>query len=199
MKKTLSGILCAVLALTLFCDGFAFADGTAQPETIEALVAGMSLRDKVAQMMFISLRTWKEDASSNAPAENIQALNDYTRQYLADHRFGGILLYGENCADAEQVLRLVADMQSANQAGGGLPMLMAIDQEGGTVSRLSFGTSGTGNMTITATGDPENARAMARVFGEGSGCAPSATMRILYQNTAAPSWMACTTRRPSSA
>ena len=166
MKKTLSGILCAVLALTLFCDGFAFADGTAQPETIEALVAGMSLRDKVAQMMFISLRTWKEDASSNAPAENIQALNDYTRQYLADHSFGGILLYGENCADAEQVLRLVADMQSANQAGGGLPMLMAVDQEGGTVSRLSFGTSGTGNMTVTATGDPENARTMARVVGE---------------------------------
>ena len=166
MKKSLFGILCAILVLALFCGGFAFADGTAQPDAIEALVAGMSLRDKLAQMMFFCPRAWKEDASSDAPAENIQVLNDYTRQYLADHRFGGILLYGENCADAEQLLRLVADMQSANQSGGGLPMLMAIDQEGGTVSRLSFGTAGTGNMTITATGDPENARAMGRVFGE---------------------------------
>ena len=166
MKKRFFGILCVVLVLALFCGGFACADVTARPENIEALMAGMSLRDKLAQMMFFCPRTWKEDASSDTPAEAIQTLNDYTRQYLADHRFGGILLYGENCVDAEQVLRLVADMQSANQAGGGLPMLMAIDQEGGTVSRLSFGTSGAGNMTITATGDPENARTMARVFGE---------------------------------
>ena len=166
MKRRLFGILCAFLVMALFCSGFACADVTARPETIEALMAGMSLRDKLAQMMFFSPRTWKEDASSDAPAEPIQVLNDYTRQYLANHHFGGILLFRENCDNAEQVLRLVADMQSANQAGGGLPMLTAIDQEGGVVSRLGFGTSGAGNMTITATGDPENARAMARVYGE---------------------------------
>ena len=95
MKKRLFGILCAILVLALFCGGFAFADGTAQPDAIETLVAGMSLRDKLAQMMFFCPRAWKEDASSDAPAENIQVLNDYTRRYLADHRFGGILLYGE--------------------------------------------------------------------------------------------------------
>ena len=165
MKKRTFEWICALLAVTMLCGNFALAD--AQPDdAIGGILAGMSLRDKLAQMMFFCPRTWKEDPSSDTPAENIRVLNEYTRQYIADHRFGGILLYGENCGDAEQVLRLVADMQAANQEGGGLPMLMAVDQEGGTVSRLGFGTSGTGNMPITATGDPENARAMARVFGE---------------------------------
>lgn len=164
MKKTLSIILCAVLLLTLLCGSIAFAD--ANPDAIEGIIAGMSLRDKLAQMMFFSPRTWKEDPESDVPAENVQVLNDYVRQFITDHRFGGMLLFGENCGDAEQLLRLVADMQAANREGGGLPMLVAIDQEGGTVSRLSFGTAGTGSMAITATGDPENARSMGKVFGE---------------------------------
>jgi len=164
MKKRIYAFLCAILVGALLCGCLAFAE--TRPDDIDSMLAGMSLRDKLAQMMFFCPRTWKEDAASDAPAENIRELNDYIRQYIADHRFGGILLYGENSADAEQVLRLVADMQSANRAGGGIPMLIAMDQEGGTVSRLGFGTSGTGNMTITATGDPENARAMGRVFGE---------------------------------
>ena len=166
MKRIIRG-LCICLIAALLCSCVALAEvGGASGSGIESILSGMSLRDKLAQMMFFCPRTWKEDSSSDVPAENLRALNDYTRQYLADHRFGGILLYAENCGDAEQVLRLVADMQAANQAGGGLPMLMAVDQEGGTVSRLGFGTSGTGSMTITATGDPGNARAMGRVFGE---------------------------------
>ncbi|MBQ9040925.1 MAG: hypothetical protein IJ119_15780 [Clostridia bacterium] len=170
MLKTINRILCICLALALLCGGMAFADAGVtvdlKTKSIDEIIAGMSLRDKLAQMMFFCPRQWKEDADSDAPAENIRVLNDYTRQYIADHRFGGILLYGENCGDAEQLLRLVADMQQANQEGGGLPMLMAVDQEGGNVSRLSFGTSGTGNMTIAATGKTENARAMGQVFGE---------------------------------
>jgi len=171
MLKTINRMLCICLALALLCGGMAaFADAGAtvdlKAKSIDEIISDMSLRDKLAQMMFFCPRQWKEDAASDAPAENIRALNDYTRQYIADHRFGGVLLYGENCGDAEQLVRLVADMQQANLEGGGLPMLMAVDQEGGNVIRLSFGTSGTGNMTIAATGNPENARAMGRVFGE---------------------------------
>ena len=166
MKKTIVQSVCFFLVLTLCFGCAALADASGQPDSIAEIVAAMSLRDKLAQMMFFSPRAWKEDAASDAPAENIRELNEYMRQYIADHRFGGIILFGENCGDAAQTLRLISDMQSANRAGGGLPMLIAVDQEGGSVSRLGFGTSGTGCMTITATGDAENARVMGRVFGE---------------------------------
>ena len=167
MKKRIFRWICTLLAVAMLSSSFALAD--TQPDAIGSIISGMSLRDKLAQMMLFSIRTWKEDASSDTPAENVRVLNDYIRQYIADHRFGGILLFSENCGDAEQVVRLVSDLQTVNQAGGGLPMLMAMDQEGGTVSRLGFGTSGTGNMSITATGDPENARTMGQGVRRGVG------------------------------
>lgn len=166
MRKRLLCALCAIAILATACGGIAFAGALTRTDAIEGIVAGMSLRDKLAQMMFFSPRVWKEDPGSDTPGENVRALNDVLHDYIADHHFGGILLFRENFGDAEQVLWLVSDMQSANKEAGGLPMFIAVDQEGGQVSRLSFGTSGTGNMPIAATGDPENARIMSRIHGE---------------------------------
>ena len=163
MKKSKLAKMSLILALALLLGSVAIAE---TGNGIDELIAGMSLRDKLTQMMFFSPRTWKEDPESDAPAENIRTLNDATRQYIASHRFGGMLLFAENCGDAEQMVRLVADMQAANQEGGGLPMFIAIDEEGGYVARLSFGTRGVGAMALTATGDPENARAEAKLHGE---------------------------------
>ncbi|MBR1561451.1 MAG: hypothetical protein IJ646_14550 [Clostridia bacterium] len=126
-------------------------------------------------MMVVSFRVWKElpeeepeegEDAEEPEAVNITELNDPIRECLANCHFGGTVLYAENCQDAEQVLRLVADLQATNQAGGGIPMLVAADQEGGTVARLGFGTTGPGNMALAATGDAENARAMASIYGE---------------------------------
>ena len=145
---------------------------------IEAILDRMTLEEKIGQMMISSFRVWKElpdpndanatveNADQEIPAVNVTELNDAIRACLRDCHFGGTLLFSENCRDAEQVLRLVADMQSENQAGGGLPMLVAVDQEGGIVVRLGFGTSGPGNMALAATGDPANAEAMAAIYGE---------------------------------
>jgi len=44
--------------------------------------------------------------------------------------------------------------------------LVATDQEGGSVARIGFGTTGVGNMTLAATGDPENAKQMAAIYGK---------------------------------
>ena len=57
-------------------------------------------------------------------------------------------------------------MQKANQEGGGLPLLVSTDQEGGYIVRMTYGTTGPGNMALTATGDPENARKMASIYAE---------------------------------
>ena len=147
---------------------------------IDSILENMSLRDKVEQMMVVSYRIWEEvpdeDTSSiNQTVENTEAdnpkinvieLNEELRNDLRAHHYGGMVLFAENYQDAEQTLRLVADMQGANQEGGGLPLLIATDQEGGNVARITFGTTGVGNMALAATGDPANAKAMAAVYGE---------------------------------
>ena len=143
-------------------------------DPLEQKLLSMSLEDKAAQMMIASFRIWKEapetedgaQAQEETPGVNITELNDEIRDMLGRDHFGGILLFGENFVDAEQTLRLTADMQSANKSGGGLPLMFFVDQEGGNVSRIGYGTIGVGNMALAATGDPENARKMASVHGE---------------------------------
>ena len=167
MKNMMRNFIALALIIALLLPADAIG-GAAGEDGIESILSGMSLEEKVGQMIFASFRTWKE-----APAEgeeepevvNVTELNDAIRACIRDYHFGGMLLFETNCANAEQMVRLVAEIQSANRAGGGLPMLVAADQEGGMVARLGFGTTGPGNMALTATGDVENARTMASIYG----------------------------------
>lgn len=143
-------------------------------DPLETALSKMSLREKAAQMMIASFRAWKEvpesedeeESQEEPPSVNITELNDEIRAMVSRIHFGGILLFGENIQDPEQTLRLVADLQSTNQIGGGLPQMFFVDQEGGNVNRVSYGTLGVSNMALTATGDSANAREMASVHGE---------------------------------
>ena len=176
MRK--KAILALALAVAMLLPAFAMGEA-AVDEDIESILSGMTLEQKVGQMMIVSFRTWKEmplagsdkndtveNAEEEIPAVNVTELNDEIRACLHDYHFGGTLVFSENCRDAEQTLRLISELQAENQVGGGLPLLVAVDQEGGAVARLGFGTTGTGNMSLVATGDPENARTIAAIYGE---------------------------------
>ena len=60
-------ILSIYLVLALFCCLLGYAEtgvaADSKVASIEEIVAGMSLRDKLAQMMFFSPRGWKEDSA----------------------------------------------------------------------------------------------------------------------------------------
>lgn len=165
MKKTihraLTLMLCAALLLGGALPVAASAEGA---DAIEAILSGMTLRDKLAQMMMPAFRGWKQ--TPDGEDAGAMTLNDEMRRCLAENRFGGVIIFSENCRDAEQLLRLTADMQQANREGGGLPLMISADQEGGIITRLGFGTSGPGAMALAATGDAQSARAMAQIFGE---------------------------------
>lgn len=174
MKTVMAWLITIVMMMS-----YAALGETAEDMEIESILNRMTLEEKAGQMMVVSFRVWKEIPAEtnkeNATSENtkqtipsvkITELNDEIRQCLRDYHFGGTLLFADNCRDAEQTLRLVADLQAANQAGGGLPLLVATDQEGGSVARLGFGTTGVGNMALTATDNPDYARQMASVYGE---------------------------------
>ncbi|MCR5403167.1 MAG: hypothetical protein K6E91_05010 [Butyrivibrio sp.] len=147
---------------------------------VEDILAGMTTRQKIEQMMLVSYRIWKEipqagdedvnktveNAEGDTPGVNVTELNDVIREDVRNHNYGGTVLYAQNYVDAEQTLRLISDMQSTCVESGTLPMIIATDQEGGNVARVTFGTSGVGNMALAATGDPENAKKMAEVYGK---------------------------------
>ena len=117
--------ICLALALLLIfpCCAAAEDNGEDEPET---MLSRMTLRDKVSQMMIASFRAWKEmpetEGAEEPPAVNMTELNDEVREMVARDHFGGILLFSENFADAEQTLRLISDLQITNQSGGGVPI-----------------------------------------------------------------------------
>src|SRR5207244_8059828 len=46
---------------------------------------------------------------------------------------GGVILFGDNVVTPAQVTKLTATLQAAAKAGGRPPLLIATDQEGGTI------------------------------------------------------------------
>lgn len=59
------------------------------------------------------------------------------RRLIRDFQVGGVVLFARNVDRPEQVAELVRELQGiARDAGHGLPLLVAVDQEGGRVARL---------------------------------------------------------------
>src|SRR5207245_1132781 len=52
---------------------------------------------------------------------------------------GSVILFANNISTRTQVRALTASLQRAAKAGGNPPLLIAVDQEGGQVKRLSAG------------------------------------------------------------
>ncbi|NDJ78264.1 MAG: glycoside hydrolase family 3 protein [Chloroflexi bacterium] len=88
----------------------------------------LTLEEKVGQLFLITIY------SAN--------LDDADRDLIADVLPGGVVLFPMNIVDAEQVTALTNALQTEAQAVGvGVPLLIAVDQEGGPVRRLKDGFS----------------------------------------------------------
>jgi beta-N-acetylhexosaminidase len=56
--------------------------------------------------------------------------------WMATYGWGGVIIFGRNVESPAQLLYLTQGLQAAAQARGRLPLLIAVDQEGGRVVRL---------------------------------------------------------------
>jgi beta-N-acetylhexosaminidase len=84
--------------------------------------------------------------------------------FIAD--LAGAILFSRNLCDAAQSRALVDGLQSA-RAPGALPLLIGVDQEGGTVSRIdAFGTTTPSAMSLGASGDPVLTQSVYSLIGD---------------------------------
>ena len=145
-------------------------DSDTTREYAEKKTAEMTLEQKIAQMMFVTLRYWNDlpDTGENASDTrvNVTELNDKLKEILKKYDFGGVCLYNSNITGTEQTVRLTSQIQEAALASeNGIPMLIGADQEGGSIVRLKTGTTTPGNMALGAAGDPQTAYDIASVIG----------------------------------
>ncbi|MEW5736126.1 MAG: glycoside hydrolase family 3 N-terminal domain-containing protein [Thermodesulfobacteriota bacterium] len=64
------------------------------------------------------------------------SLNDQIKEYLAEFRAGGVILFSRNIEGPEQVAGLCRDMREYAALHGTEDLIIAVDQEGGKVARL---------------------------------------------------------------
>ena len=95
------------------------------------------------------------------------ALRAEARHLIAGLHIGNVVLMGHNVGTPAQVLRLTRDLQSLALEANGAGLLVATDQEGGTVQRLRAGfTALPDAATVGAARRPDLARELGRVTGE---------------------------------
>lgn len=90
-------------------------------QEIDDLLASLTTEEKVGQLFFV-----------RCPAES--AVEDITTYHL-----GGYVLFGRDFADktADAVIQTLRAYQDAAAADTGIPLLLGVDEEGGTVVRIS--------------------------------------------------------------
>ena len=93
---------------------------TPEPDPIADQLAAMTVEEKVGQMLVAGI----EGYEAGADAETA----------IRDYQVGGIILFGRNVDSAGQLAALTNSLKELNQ--GQIPLLLGVDEEGGTVSRM---------------------------------------------------------------
>ncbi|PAF34057.1 hypothetical protein CHH69_17845 [Terribacillus saccharophilus] len=158
-KKWAAAALVAVLSVTAFV-GIKPTDVKADTD-VKAIVEGMSVEQKVGQMLMSDFRKWQKQGESKATG--FTEMNDEVGSIIEKYHLGGVILFAENVVGTEQTVRLIDGLQNASPE---LPLFITIDQEGGIVTRLQTGTNLPGNMALGATGSEKYAYQTGKIIGK---------------------------------
>ena len=156
MKRKLL-CFCLSILLAVGCILPAAGEETAVETRVAKILEGMSLRQKITQMMMIDFRNWN--------GSGFTVMNDQVGKIVEEYQFGAVIYFAPNMVNTAQVYNLTQEMQAAATKNGGLPMIITADQEGGMVYRLASGTALPGNMALGATGNPEYAKMAGKIIG----------------------------------
>lgn len=108
-----------------------------KPSLVDETLAGMTLHEKVCQMMFVT----PEELTGE---DGVTVAGDATRQALENYPVGGIVYFAKNLESQDQVKKMIDNSQKYSSIG----LFVATDEEGGVVKRLmdTVGTTYIGSM-----------------------------------------------------
>lgn len=110
----------------------------------------MSLRQKIGQMIVTGFPS--------------TALSQDMKDLIEHYQIGNCILFSHNVVNKYQLGELVHELQQSFMSHTGIPGFIAMDQEGGRVTRMPVdATNVPGAMAIASTGRPENAYVAGRI------------------------------------
>lgn len=118
-------------------------------DKINQIIQGMSLEEKIGQMIMVSFQS------------------DQIDEFIGDKKIGGYILFSHNIQNYDQVRELTRKINEKSKQSLVAPSFIAIDQEGGIVSRLdSIFHPFPGNMALGAVRDIELAYKQGKITGK---------------------------------
>lgn len=143
-RRLLAGLLAAVLlggcaAVPLKNAGNTPEQASVTPDVtpVENPLSRMTLREKVGQLFLVRpdaldpslTQKTIDDADAVGVTEVTASMRDVLRQYPV----GGVVLFSKNITEEEQLHSLIEQLQQASA----IPLLVGVDEEGGSVARLA--------------------------------------------------------------
>lgn len=141
MKKVfLVATVAVVVACALIAGGCGQTDEEKKQD--EDILAGMSLEEKVGQLFMIGVQGTE--------------MTPETQELLETIHPGGVILFGRNIQDADQLTKLIEGLQGVAAADTGHPLFVSTDQEGGEIVRIKWLDDGVAEADITGTDQAYN-------------------------------------------
>ena len=132
---------------------------TSKEVEIEQYLQAMTLEEKVAQLFIVVPEALVESVDGEE-VDIVTAAGEMTKAALEQYPVGGLIYMGKNLISTEQTTGMLHNVQEFSMELSGLPLLLCVDEEGGTVARISgkdgFGIPAIADMAEIA-GMAENA------------------------------------------
>lgn len=98
---------------------------------LQRQLAGLTTEEKVAQLFFVTPEALTQISGAATVA------GETTRAAFEEFPVGGILYMGQNLVSPDQAKALLSGMQAISLDRIGLPVFLGVDEEGGSVARIS--------------------------------------------------------------
>lgn len=133
-------------------------------ETVNSHLEKMTLEEKVAQLFVIT-------PESLTGVGKVVRAGDTTKKAIQNYPVGGLIYFSQNIQSKEQFIQMIQQTQSFMQEKAKMKAFIAIDEEGGTVARIS-GNPNTGVPAVPsmnqigASGETNQAYEIGKKIGE---------------------------------
>lgn len=148
--------IAAFVSLAFWGVGTAFGQvlplAEADQAKIEAELGRLSLEQKIGQMFVFGFRG--------------QEMDPPLRRLLAKYKPGSLIVFHRNIRSPEQISTLNQQIQEVSRSHVGLPMLLMVDQEGGTVTRVKTNPSPPSALALGMADDPKLVREAGKITGK---------------------------------
>lgn len=96
----------------------------------EELLRGMSLHEKICQMMVVTPETL-------TGVDRVTAAGQVTRDALNEYPVGGVILFADHLIDGVQTTGMISNLKEYAKERVGAEVFVSVDEEGGRVARVA--------------------------------------------------------------